>query len=64
MVDKEKKIVYQNRAPKLATVISRVEEEEGDPVGGAPTLILNAPGMETLTIHPPDLTNSTVTQIK
>ena len=52
--------MYQKHAPQLATVIPQLENNNDS----TPTLILNAPGMETLTINPPDLSEFTVTQIQ
>ena len=50
VTDKDGRVVYQSKAPLLATVTPVIKEN-----GENPTLILNAPGMETLTIAPPPL---------
>ena len=52
VTDKDGKIVYQSKAPVLATVLPLVEEN-----GNNPTLVLNAPGMEAITIDPPSTDN-------
>lgn len=52
VTDKDGRIVYQSKAPVLATVLPLVEEN-----GKNPTLVLNAPGMEAITIDPPSADN-------
>jgi uncharacterized protein YcbX len=64
VIDKDNRVVQQSKAPKLATVIPQVINGPTNNDGMSPTLVLNAPNVETLIVPPSDLNLSTLTRVQ